>query len=40
MSIPCRSCGSRPLQPVLSLGRTPLANAFLTADRLGEAEPR
>lgn len=39
MSITCRSCGSRPLQPILSLGRTPLANAFLTADRLGEAEP-
>jgi len=40
MSIACRSCGSRPLQPILSLGRTPLANAFLTADRLGEPEPR
>lgn len=40
MSIPCRSCGSRPLQPILSLGRTPLANALLTADRLGEPEPR
>ena len=39
MNMACRSCGSRALQPILSLGRTPLANAFLTADRLGETEP-
>lgn len=39
MSIPCRACGSSPLQAILSLGRTPLANALLTADRLNESEP-
>jgi SAM-dependent methyltransferase len=35
----CRSCGSSPLEPILSLGRTPLANALLTADGLDEPEP-
>jgi SAM-dependent methyltransferase len=35
----CRSCGHRNLAPILSLGHTPLANAFLTAEQLGEAEP-
>jgi SAM-dependent methyltransferase len=39
MSIVCRSCGSGPLQAVLSLGRTPLANALLTAARLDAPEP-
>lgn len=35
----CRSCGYTHLETVLSLGRTPLANAFLTADQLGQPEP-
>jgi len=39
MSIVCRACGSGPLQAVLSLGRTPLANALLTAERLDAPEP-
>jgi len=39
MSIVCRSCGSGPLQAVLSLGRTPLANALLTAELLDAPEP-
>ncbi|MCP4507625.1 MAG: methyltransferase, partial [Fuerstiella sp.] len=34
----CRSCGSSSLSLVLSLGRTPLANALLTEDQLGEPE--
>lgn len=34
----CRSCGATRLEPVLSLGRTPLANALLTAEQLGELE--
>lgn len=36
---PCRSCGSSDLRPFLSLGKTPLADALLTADRLGCEEP-
>jgi len=39
MSTVCRSCGSGPLQPVLSLGHTPLANALLPAERAGAPEP-
>src|SRR5262245_59676510 len=39
MSTVCRSCGSGPLLPILALGRTPLANALLTAERLGAPEP-
>ena len=39
MSAACRSCGAESLQPILSLGRTPLANALLTAERLIEPEP-
>ena len=40
MSVACRACGARgPLAPILSLGRTPLANALLTAERLAEPEP-
>jgi SAM-dependent methyltransferase len=34
----CRSCGESGLQPVLSLGSTPLADALLTAGQLGEPE--
>ncbi|HKS10670.1 MAG TPA: class I SAM-dependent methyltransferase [Pyrinomonadaceae bacterium] len=34
----CRSCGYTELQNVLSLGRTPLANALLTTEQLSEPE--
>jgi SAM-dependent methyltransferase len=34
----CRSCGSNELEPVISFGRTPLADALLTEDQLGMAE--
>ncbi len=34
----CRSCGATKLRPVLDLGRTPLANALLTAEQLTEPE--
>lgn len=34
----CRSCGHTELQTVLSLGRTPLANALLTEGQLDETE--
>ncbi len=34
----CRSCGAGPLAPVLDLGRTPLANALLTAEVLTRPE--
>ncbi len=34
----CRSCGHEELQNFLSLGRTPLANALLTEDQLGDTE--
>jgi len=34
----CRSCGATELRSVLDLGRTPLANALLTADQLTESE--
>jgi SAM-dependent methyltransferase len=37
---PCRSCGHRPLDPVLSLGETPLANSLLSDDQLDGPEPR
>ena len=36
----CRGCGGAPLEPVLSLGETPLANALLTAEALEAPEPR
>jgi SAM-dependent methyltransferase len=36
----CRSCGARNLTPILSLGETPLANALLSAEQLGEPEAR
>ncbi|RLA59965.1 MAG: methyltransferase [Gammaproteobacteria bacterium] len=35
----CRSCGHGELQPVLDLGRTPLADRFLREEQLGEPEP-
>lgn len=35
----CRSCGFAPLDPVLSLGRTPLANALLETADLANPEP-
>ena len=34
----CRSCGHQDTLPVLSLGRTPLANALLSPDQLKEPE--
>ncbi len=34
----CRSCGNADLQQVLSLGRTPLANALLTTEQLAADE--
>lgn len=34
----CRSCGYQELQSILSLGRTPLANALLTEEQLNETE--
>jgi hypothetical protein len=34
----CRSCGHSNLQPILSLGHTPLANALLTAEQLKKTE--
>ena len=34
----CRSCGATELRPILDLGRTPLANALLTAEQLTEPE--
>lgn len=37
--IPCRSCGEIGLVVVLSLGRTPLANALLTEEQVGRPEP-
>lgn len=38
MPFACRSCSQTNLQPILSLGRTPLANALLTADQLAQPE--
>ena len=35
----CRSCASPGPVPILSLGRTPLANALLTNEQLGRPEP-
>lgn len=34
----CRSCNSSELNPIISLGRTPLANALLTQDELARPE--
>jgi SAM-dependent methyltransferase len=35
----CRSCAATPLEPILSLGKTPLANALLSPDDLDGPEP-
>jgi len=35
----CRSCGASDLKMVLSLGKTPLANALLTKEQLNQPEP-
>lgn len=35
----CRSCGNRQLELIFSLGKTPLANALLTAAQLAQPEP-
>jgi SAM-dependent methyltransferase len=37
--VPCRSCGHVGLTPILSLGRTPLANALLDEPDLRQPEP-
>lgn len=37
-SLKCRSCGATELRSVIDLGRTPLANALLTAEQLKEPE--
>ena len=37
-SFHCRSCHSTNVQPILSLGRTPLANALLTQEQLAKPE--
>ena len=34
----CRSCGQSDLEPILSLGRTPLADALLAEEQLGKPE--
>jgi SAM-dependent methyltransferase len=34
----CRACGTTQLRPILSLGRTPLANALLTGEQLDRPE--
>ncbi len=39
MSVSCRSCLADGLEPILSLGRTPLANSFLTEIQLARPEP-
>lgn len=38
MNNQCRSCGHSNLEPVLSLGDTPLANALLTKEQWGQPE--
>jgi SAM-dependent methyltransferase len=37
-SIACRSCGQQDLWPIMSFGRTPLADALLTEQQLGSPE--
>ena len=36
--VACRSCGASDLAPILSLGDTPLANALLNKEQLGQPE--
>ncbi len=36
--VACRSCGSDQVRPFLSLGKTPLADALVPAERLGETD--
>jgi SAM-dependent methyltransferase len=36
----CISCGAAPLEPILDLGKTPLANALLGEPQLRNSEPR
>mgnify|MGYP001825161240 CR=1 FL=1 len=36
--LPCRSCGQTGLEPVISMGKTPLADALLLKEQLGEPE--
>ena len=38
--VPCRSCGEVGLRTFLSLGKTPLADALLPAERLDDPEPQ
>jgi SAM-dependent methyltransferase len=38
-AVTCRSCGHAGLEPVLDLGRTPLADRLVTAAQLAEPEP-
>ena len=37
--LPCRSCGHQPLDLVLDLGQSPLANALLSEEQLSQPEP-
>src|SRR5919199_1709210 len=34
----CRACGALEVEPILSFGRTPLADALLTREQLGKEE--
>ena len=36
----CRSCGSKRLEEIISLGEIPLANSLLTAENLRHPEAR
>ena len=36
----CRICGGKKFQEILNLGKSPLANAFLSKDELSKPEPR
>jgi SAM-dependent methyltransferase len=38
VDVVCRSCESTSLAPILSLGKTPLANALLSREQLGQPE--
>lgn len=38
LQLNCRSCDESPLEPILSLGRTPLADRLLTQSQLAEPE--